>query len=467
LDLFSGAGGFSLGLEKAGFASVGAVEKDEVAGRTYLGNFPEVPLRRFGPSQGDITRIDPWSVRDELIRLTGSAELDLIVAGPPCQGFSRIGRAKLNNLEGREKAFVDDPRNALYKRALHFVRVFKPKAVLIENVAGMLHHGGRNMAELAAMALESCGYVVRYTLVNSAWFGVPQSRERVFILGFATELGITPAFPARTHNLNLTSKQLTGATLDTERWSRPDLFVHPQLLPRKRELECTVSASEAIGDLPSFTLHLEAQAEGRAMKSGRGLHPEMPYRQGRPSAYASRMRRWIPRDSKLVEDHVCRWVPRDFETFRRMAPGDTYTRAHAIAWERYQEARRAAGKARRPEPDPDDFIPPYRVGDFEEKWKKLIAGQPSWTITAHLGKDTYSHIHYDSEQARAITPREAARLQSFPDGFTFEGSMGDMFKQIGNAVPPLLAFAFGRAIRKQLLAQAKQSSGRGREAQAG
>ena len=98
------------------------------------------------------------------------------------------------------------------------------------------------------------------------------------------------------------------------------------------------------------------------------------------------------------------------------------------------------------------FVPPYRNDAFADKWHKLLVDEPAWTVTAHLRKDTYSHIHYDSSQARTITVREAARLQSFPDAFRFSGSHGDGFRQIGNAVPPLLARAIATTLFSQLRA---------------
>src|SRR5207302_11086842 len=90
------------------------------------------------------------------------------------------------------------------------------------------------------------------------------------------------------------------------------------------------------------------------------------------------------------------------------------------------------------------YVPPYDPGKFPNKWRKMDADEPARTLMAHLGKDTYSHIHYDSAQARTITVREAARLQSFPDGFVFKGTMNPAFRQIGNSVPPLLSFALAR-----------------------
>ena len=95
-------------------------------------------------------------------------------------------------------------------------------------------------------------------------------------------------------------------------------------------------------------------------------------------------------------------------------------------------------------------MPPYDVGKFPNKWRKMWSDQPARTLMAHLGKDSYSHIHYDSRQARTISVREAARLHSFPDGFVFCGTMNPAFRQIGNAVPPLLAKAVATHMMKTL-----------------
>ena len=96
------------------------------------------------------------------------------------------------------------------------------------------------------------------------------------------------------------------------------------------------------------------------------------------------------------------------------------------------------------------IVPPYDVGKFPNKWRKMWREQPARTLMAHLGKDSYSHIHYDSHQARTISVREAARLQSFPDGFAFSGTMNPAFRQIGNAVPPLLAKAIAAHVMKTI-----------------
>jgi DNA (cytosine-5)-methyltransferase 1 len=172
------------------------------------------------------------------------------------------------------------------------------------------------------------------------------------------------------------------------------------------------------------------------------------------------MREWPGLGSAdAIEDHAIRYTPRDYETFRRMRPGDRYPQAYAIMLDRLREALArltAAPGGAPPEGTPEyeslerSIVAPYPVDGFPDKWRKLIPDAPSWTVPAHLAKDTYSHIHYDSDQARSISVREAARLQSFPDAFVFTGNLGDCFRQIGNAVPPLLGRALGAHLRTLL-----------------
>lgn len=158
--------------------------------------------------------------------------------------------------------------------------------------------------------------------------------------------------------------------------------------------------------------------------------------------------------------HVIRHLPRDWRIFGRMAAGDQYPQAREHAQALFDEAlaeRRSAGDtidAEAYEALKADYIPPYDVGKFPNKWRKMEPDQPARTLMAHLGKDSYSHIHYDSAQARTISVREAARLQSFPDGFQFTGTMNPAFRQIGNAVPPLLASAVATRMLNTLLSSA-------------
>lgn len=156
--------------------------------------------------------------------------------------------------------------------------------------------------------------------------------------------------------------------------------------------------------------------------------------------------------------HVIRYTPRDYETFKRMPSGGMYPEALETAHKIFKE-RIAVIEAESGEKVCEDSklwneifkatVPPYKNNRYPNKFRKMWANHPARTVPAHIGKDSYSHIHFDSNQGRCISLREAARLQSFPDAFYFAGSMNEQLTQIGNAVPPLLA----RAVAKNLAAQ--------------
>ena len=175
------------------------------------------------------------------------------------------------------------------------------------------------------------------------------------------------------------------------------------------------------------------------------------------SGYAQMMRAWPGFEAPAsLKDHVIRYLPRDYELFARLNAGDQYPQAHQHAMtmlaERIKVLRRQGKSVREGSAEydrlRDSIVPPYDAGKFPNKWRKMWRDQPARTLMAHLGKDSYSHIHYDSAQQRTISVREAARLQSFPDGFIFRGTMNPAFRQIGNAVPPLLA----KAVAERMLA---------------
>jgi DNA (cytosine-5)-methyltransferase 1 len=217
-------------------------------------------------------------------------------------------------------------------------------------------------------------------------------------------------------------------------------------IPAVRQLSPAVTVAEAIGDLPRLR-----PGDEQARAVGMALSRE-------PSPWALAMRNWPGRPAdQVVTGNWYRSTPRDYRIFRDMAHGHRYPDAVEIAHTLFEEeiARlRGAGQAPKPGSRAyfalrKAFIPQYRNDAFDDKWAKLHPDRPSWTVTAHLSRDSYSHIHYDNSQHRTITIREAARLQSFPDAVEFCGSYGDQFRQIGNAVPPLMA----RAIAAELLAQ--------------
>jgi len=392
--------------------------------------------------------------RASLDTITGGETPDIVIGGPPCQAFSRLGRAKLNSLS--DDGFKGDPRNVLYRRFLNAVDYWRPRAVVMENVPGMLSVGSVNYADVVCGELAAIGYRTGYALLNAVWYGVPQFRERLFFIGLRADLGLFPAPPPTTHHTNLPDgyspalKQVSPSLPFGPPWDRE----LGQLAVATDGVAPAVTVQEAIGDLPILLDHLAGERSQRGdFRQARSYTtpPDFPY--------ASLMRNWPGFEPPTnVIDHAVRRTPRDYETFRRMRPGDRFPEAVAIARairDEYREGLRAGSQA--PEPGTPEweeleerFIPPYDEHDFPDKWRKLIPARPSWTVPAHLAKDSYSHIHYDSIQARMISVREAARLQSFPDAFRFAGNMGDCFRQIGNAVPPILATAIARRLREQL-----------------
>jgi DNA (cytosine-5)-methyltransferase 1 len=457
LDLFAGCGGLSLGFHAAGFEIAGAIEFDAHAAASHGANFHPGDPRHARAR--DITQLTPEALVAELELGDVASSVDVIVGGPPCQAFARVGRSKLREIDEHPEAFKHDPRARLYLEYLHYVEALQPLALLMENVPDILNHGGQNIAEETCEVLRSKGYVAGYTLLNASYFGVPQMRERMILVAYRKELGIDVSFPAPTHYMELppgyaSSRQvalklLRGAGAGPTRYYSEPPAAGAELPP-------AVTARDALEDLPPITLHLEGQLK----RGARRFDEVIPYSAGRPeNVYGRLMRSWPGfSNEEGLRDHVIRYLPRDWKLFARLNPGDQYPQAHAHAVTMFNEeiARLTKrGKAPREGSDAwndlwDSIVPPYDVGKFPNKWRKMEPDLPARTLMAHLGKDGYSHIHYDSAQARTISVREAARLQSFPDGFQFSGTMNPAFRQIGNAVPPLLAKAVAGQIMQVL-----------------
>ena len=465
LDLFSGCGGLSLGFHRNGFHIAASVELDPLAAASHHLNFhgsldslkPDVLAR-------DITRVEPEDLVAEFApRIAVEDAVDVIVGGPPCQAFARVGRAKLREVLDHPTAFKQDPRGNLYLRYIDYVERFQPLAILMENVPDVINYGGHNIAEETCEVFEALGYACHYTLLNTAFYGVPQSRERMFLLAYAKELEAEVAFPEPTHWFDLPrgyegARQVALKHVLKGRSSVAQLslleqgniyYVDPPA-PSKHA-QRAVTAAEALADLPPITAHLA----GKLPRGARHLDQFVPYRKIDPSPYANSLRAWKGFEGKGgVYDHAIRSLSdRDFEIFKRMKPGDQYPQAHALALQIFQERLSLLENGDRPEKDSRAWkellsrsVPPYDAEKFPNKWRKMSADEPARTLMAHLGKDGYSHIHYDSKQARTISVREAARLMSFPDGFRFVGTMNPAFRQIGNAVPPLMASALARQI---------------------
>lgn len=458
LDLFSGCGGISLGFRAAGFDVAAAVESDPDAAKSHGQNFhPGDPRHAVAR---DITRTTPAQLTHVLGLGHPGEAFDVIVGGPPCQAFARVGRSKLREVAEHPEAFRHDPRARLYIEYLAYVDACAPLAVVIENVPDMLNHGGHNLAAEIAEILRAKGYVVRYSLLNAAFYGVPQMRERMILIAIRSELADDVEFPKPTHWINLPPGYGGSRAVALKLAEGAGDIGYKAAPTASKSLPPAITAEEAIGDLPDI-LARELLAAGALLRGARRFDVAMPYAgHNRQNAFVRKMREWSGFEGgPAVKDHVIRYLPRDYRIFAGLKPGDQYPEASRYAITLFTaELERLAGEGGAPEEGSPRwkalkaaFVPPYDDSKFPNKWRKMEAEQPARTLLAHLGKDGYSHIHYDDRQARPISVREAARLQSFPDGFRFSGTMNPAFRQIGNAVPPLLAQAVAEALRHKLL----------------
>lgn len=303
-----------------------------------------------------------------------------VVGGPPCQGWSRAGRGKLRSLRVEGSRLIDDPRNTLYRQFVRYVRHFGPPFCVMENVPGMLRLEGRNAAAEVAEDLSRVGYRVSFAVVNARWFGVPQDRRRIIFLGVRDDLPYALEADGLEEFSHFFHREIAGLTT-------PTVLRH------------------AIGDLPA----IEHGAREDPI-------PYRPTRRGR-SGYVRLMREV---SNGLLTDHVCRAHNEDdVEAFSILPEGGLYE-------------------------DLPNRLKRYRTDIFPDKYRKLKWDDVAGTITAHLAKDCYQHIH--PGQSRTISIREAARIQSFPDDFRFYGNMGERFSQIGNAVPPLMAWGLAEYV---------------------
>ena len=364
MDLFAGAGGMSLGFEKAGFQTYTAIESNTHASSTFLYN-----RSSFSASQvlsRKVQLVDPKRFSKDKIKV--------IVAGPPCQEFSKV----------KKKGVGEWGRKELYKEVLRFVKTIKPRYVVIENVPGMASHLNRSYKRRVEEGLEDLGYQVQSEMINAKDYGIPQNRIRLFFIG---------------------RKILRGSQDAAERsLTRVWKSIH------SKKKDKILTFSQGISGLP----RLKA-SEGAEFLQKRG--------RGGRSHYAHQMK---CNGGPIFNHKARKHNPRDLEAYALLEEGENALDLHS----------------KRPD------LMPYSTENFPTKFFKIRSDKPSPTIVAHLRRDANSFVH--PLDNRGITPREAARLQSFPDTYRFLGSFGIQFEQIGNAVPPLLAEVIASAILEEI-----------------
>ncbi|MDP3850012.1 MAG: DNA cytosine methyltransferase [Luteolibacter sp.] len=384
IDLFAGAGGITEGFRQAGSACLFANDFNPYACETFRLNHPGVEM-----ICGAIQDLDASAIRKSLAIRKG--ELDVLVAGPPCQGFS---------INAPER-FLEDPRNSLFKHYLRFVDEFAPKTFLFENVPGMLSLGGGRIFDTILSQMRERGYRVSARILLAAHYGVPQVRWRMIILG--SQLGEAPAHPKPSHYYDCRPNFKGGATIATR------LVPFDQL-----SLKTAVTLADAISDLPP----VEAGGGEEVMAYGKRT-PK--------SSYGESMRE----GSRVLYNHTANRLSKiNFDRLAHIAPGSAWTSIpHALLPAGMKKARTS-----------DHTMRYGRLSWQSLAGTMMTKCDPHWGAVFHPGQD------------RTFTVRETARIQSFPDSYRFLGPRAAQYEQVGNAVPVLLAKAIANSLAKHLAA---------------
>lgn len=402
IDLFAGAGGLSEGFIRAGFNPIAHVEMNPDACNTLKTRTAFHYLKEKGRVneyyeylKGEITRDELWGkIPTHLINSVINKEIspetlpqifniidqelqekdvDIVIGGPPCQAYSVAGRARKN--------MDDDPRNHLYKHYVEFLKRYKPKMFVFENVPGILSASNGKYLEKIFSAVKEQGYELEKNVLNAKDFNVLQDRKRVIIIGWRKDL------------------QLQYPKFDS------------------KEVQYEV-LKHLFSDLPK-------------LKSGQGEWNATKYIKKTNSYLEST---GIRNGIDFTTQHIARYNnENDLEIYR-------------IAVEKWINENKRLNYSELPE----RLIRHNNTKTFTNRFQVVNHKGVSHTVVAHICADGHYYIHPDINQNRSITVREAARIQSFPDDYFFESSRTAAFKQIGNAVPVLMAEGIAKKIREML-----------------
>lgn len=403
IDLFAGASGMSEGFINAGFTPIAHVEMNAEACETiktravyhYLKSKKKLNIYyqyiKEEISKNELYSLVPEEILKSVINIeindetinnvfesikSYNKEIDLIIGGPPCQAYSLLRRHQ----ENIEK----DPRNKLYIQYGRFLKEFKPKAFVFENVPGLLTaHKGEHFKNLKAY-FRRLGYEVYHDTLTASDYGVVQARKRIIIVG----------------------------------WKKENDFGFPEF----EKIKKAYTVNDAFSDLPKLS-------PGESLKVTNYTTNKNEY------LNKFQLRNGVD----FVTQHISRpHNDRDLEIYRRAIE----------KWDNEKERLKY--------PDLPEVLKTHKnESSFTDRYKVVDGTSVAHTVVAHIAKDGHYYIHPDIKQCRSISVREAARLQSFPDDFYFEGSRSAAFKQIGNAVPPLMANAIAKKMKK-LLCQKKK-----------
>ncbi len=389
IDLFAGAGGITEGFRQAGAECLFANDFNDSAVETFKLNHPATKA-----VCGPVEEQDPALIRANLGLRKG--ELDCLLGGPPCQGFSIYAPDRI----------VDDPRNSMFRHYLRFVDEFAPKTILIENVPGMLSLGGGRVVETILKELTNRGYKTTCRILLAAHFGVPQNRFRLIFLA-SRESGLT--HPEPTHFHDARTNFTGGATLTTRLQPLDALMLKP-----------AVTLREAISDLPA----IEAGG-GQEISSYSSIKSRSPYADG------------LGKGAELLFNHTANKLsPINLERLRYIPPGGAWT---DIPFELLPAGMKKAKRS-----------------DHTKRYGRLAWDSLACTMLTKC--DPHWGAVFHPEQQRAFSVREAARIQSFPDRYRFRGTKGSQYEQVGNAVPVYLAKAIAEEMKAHLNLHLKSRS---------